>query len=502
MLRVIADQLARLPAGAREAGLYAAAIASTKALALLMAPVFTRFLSPADYGRLDILQSLADLFSIVIGFGLADTLFRFAGSARSEQEKARIVGEILGFALLTTIAFVLVLQLSAPFIRGLLPGEQNLLDLRLILLSLSLSALILAPMAALRQSGRAGLFAGATFGRAALQAGLALLLLSWGFGVTGALLAGVIAASSLCVFVFFLQARATPVRAPRELSGSLIRYAAPLISVGLAAFLVRGAEKFFLADAVGPAGLAEYALAAKIALASLIFVQPVEMWFFAKRFDMLKAVDGPDRCARAARLGAALAFAAAGVATLAGGAFILLLTPAPYHNAVIFLPLLTLTAAAHATTGFFNLGLYAGNTTFALLKVEVAVAAIALTVYSLTIAPFGAPGAATSVLMVTIIRFAAVFTVAQRARRIPYEIGSVLATAAPAFIGSVASFLLLREAGPGLAGLVPALVGSALTVAIAASAHWTMARRVAESALSRTAFLRSRRFASESPPSI
>ena len=71
----------------RQSLTYGFGLAAGKAVSLLLVPVFTHFLSPADYGRLDVLQTLADLLSIVIAFGLSDTLYRFAGAAGDAIER-------------------------------------------------------------------------------------------------------------------------------------------------------------------------------------------------------------------------------------------------------------------------------------------------------------------------------------------------------------------------------------------------------------------------------
>ena len=60
-------RLSNLPTGVQHSLIYALALGLSKAFALIMVPIATHFLTPADYGRLDVLQTLADLLSIVIG---------------------------------------------------------------------------------------------------------------------------------------------------------------------------------------------------------------------------------------------------------------------------------------------------------------------------------------------------------------------------------------------------------------------------------------------------
>ncbi|MDA1378993.1 hypothetical protein PCI56_02915 [Plesiomonas shigelloides subsp. oncorhynchi] len=44
-----------------------------------MLPVFTRYLSPAEYGQLEVLLALVNIGTLLLGLGLVDALYRFAG---------------------------------------------------------------------------------------------------------------------------------------------------------------------------------------------------------------------------------------------------------------------------------------------------------------------------------------------------------------------------------------------------------------------------------------
>ena len=148
--------------------IYGASIGATKLVALLMLPVFTSFLPPEDYAKLDIIQTLANVLSVVIGFGLADTLFRFTGGTDTAEQQQKVASGIFGLALVGSVASLLIFQLLAPTIAENLPGDIDLIDVRLILASLSFTGCILVPMAWLRFKSQAMSYFGASAGRNAL----------------------------------------------------------------------------------------------------------------------------------------------------------------------------------------------------------------------------------------------------------------------------------------------------------------------------------------------
>ena len=58
---------------------YALSVALTRGLAIVMVPFVTDHLSTAEYGSIELMQSLADVATVVLGFGLVDAIYRFPG---------------------------------------------------------------------------------------------------------------------------------------------------------------------------------------------------------------------------------------------------------------------------------------------------------------------------------------------------------------------------------------------------------------------------------------
>lgn len=450
--------IAKIPVGLRQTAIYAFSLAAMKGVSFLMLPIFTHFLSREDYGRLDILQTLADLLSIVFAMGLADTLFRFAGAAEDDAARKRAASTVAGIGLVSTLVFLVLGQAVAPVVADLLPGGADPLHVRLILASLSLTTAILIPLAWLRMANQASWYAAGTLGRVAIQALLAAILLWFGFGVTGVLAAGLIAAFSLAVSLTWIQWRDTGLSLPKGAEFiSLMRYSMPLIAAGAAGFVLRSSDRWFVAEAMGPADLADYALAQKLGLLTLLFIQPFEMWWLAKRFTAVKSESGKAAAAATATLGIALCVCAALTVAIVGPVLAITMTPSAYHGAVTFIPWLAGLAALHAATTLMNLGLYAGRTTFAPLLIEVATAVLAIALFSVLIPQYFAMGAIVGAGVALVFRFAIVAIFAQRRLSLPYSwplLFSLLATGA---------------AGIATIGIASAAPEKLLTFAIAVS---------------------------------
>jgi len=428
----------RIPQSLRQMAVYGTGLVLTKVVSLLMVPVFTNFLSPADYGRLDVLQTLANLLSIVIAFGLSQSLFRFAGEAVDEDAKRRTAGEIFGFALILGAISLTLTQLFAPQIQSLLPGDVTEMQVRLILGSLALSGAILVPMAWLRMRDRALNYFAASAGCAVGQAALTAILLYMGFGLEGALLAGLICMSVTALAVCVFQMRDTGIAVPRRTYSRYGHFGGVLVFTGMAAFVIDSFPRWILAGVAGPAELAMFALAAKIALIAGFLTHPFEMWWMPRRFAVLTEPDGLEKSARAGEKGIIMAMSAAIAVGAVGPAVITLMTPAAYHGAAVFVPGLAVLMAMNAIVRLVNVGCLSQEKAVSPLVIDGAAAGLACAGYFLCIPQWGGWGIVGVTAAALVIRLGAYLVVGRRFKDIPYAYGRLAPLAVVTIAAGVA----------------------------------------------------------------
>ena len=410
-----------IPLSLRQSVLYALALFFSKGVGFLMIPVFTHFLEPADYGRLDILQTLADLLSIVLIMGLSDTLFKFYGEAKTKDEKSRVAANIFGMALCICVVSTIILQVFASTLQALLPGDVSLWQTRFILLSLGVSACLLIPLCWYRIKDNAGAYFGAATGRVVMQAGLSAALLYAGFGVTGVMAAGAVASLfwAIKTSIDFLRDHGAAFDLNRWKMFFL--YGSPLILTGLAGFVLGSFDRWILADAAGADVMAKYALAAKFGLLTALLVQPFELWWNPKRFEVLNARNGSARCAK--NISTGLVIVVLSVLCISTGAplAIIIMTPAIYHDAIAYVPFLSALAGVHAATLLMNIGIYNVKVTKWPAIIDVSAAGVAFAGYLILIPHFAAWGAIGATAIALSLRFTATLILSQRIIRLPYE---------------------------------------------------------------------------------
>jgi O-antigen/teichoic acid export membrane protein len=417
--------ISKMPQSIRQMAIYGTALVFTKAMSLLMVPVFTNFLDPADYGRLDVLQTLANLLSILIAFGLSESLFRFGGEASSETTRRKIAAGIFGIAMIIGIFSLGVTQLAASLLTNMLPGGVTETQVRLILGSLAFSGIILVPMSWLRMGDRALAYTMASAGCALIQALLSALLLYLGYGIEGVLFSGLLCMACLALILGYGHFRDVGIRFQHALYPKTGHFGGVLICAGIAAFIMDSFPRWILAGTAGPADMAIFALAAKLAMIAGFLTHPFEMWWMPRRFAVLNDTNGLTKCARAAEMGVVAALAAALLVSATAPAIITFLTPAEYHGAVLYVPALALLMAMNAIIRLFDIGCLSKANTLSPLAIDSIAASVACGGYFLAIPVWGAWGAISVTAIAMTGRMLAYLIIGHRVKAIPYAFGKL-----------------------------------------------------------------------------
>ena len=146
-----------------------------------------------------------------------------------------------------------------------------------------------------------------------------------------------------------------------------------------------GVERWAIADTLGLAALAPYAIAAQWAIAASLLLEPFGMWWFPKRFGLLGTQAQRQQAADLSVLGCQLGCLVAAGIIIVGSRFLLLWLPTEFHQSAQILPLLGITVMFKYASTLLNIGCYHqrdGNSIMAIGIVSAA-CAVALLVFVL-----------------------------------------------------------------------------------------------------------------------
>jgi O-antigen/teichoic acid export membrane protein len=276
----VTTQEPRASGALRSAVVYAIGAALPRAIALLALPLYTRVLSPSQYGTFALLVTISSAVALLLALGLDVAIFRLYFQLAQDQARQQAFVQSVWTLLIVvpTIASCLIGVAIWPFIGHARFGG---LDLLLALLGSAAGvASSTVPLAVLRAEQRLRSFLAVTTVATITNAGLSLLfVVGFGWGIRGWLVAVIVAN----VATFTTAAVAIPYRRPRPFDRELVRHAvgfgAPLVPHSLAHWALQAADRAVIAGMVSQAALGVYSLAANFGLSVLVLVQSINYGF-------------------------------------------------------------------------------------------------------------------------------------------------------------------------------------------------------------------------------
>lgn len=126
----------------KESSIYAIPTLLVSLAGFFMLPVYTRVLTPADYGLLETVTKITDIFGLLLGAGIADALVRFYSDSENKEQKQNIVVTAISLIMFFTLAGGLLFAvLSRPLALFFLNSGNH----RLLLISFASVAVGLLP---------------------------------------------------------------------------------------------------------------------------------------------------------------------------------------------------------------------------------------------------------------------------------------------------------------------------------------------------------------------
>jgi len=426
----------------RHSLVYGVGMVLGKAVSFLMLPIYTRFLTPADYGVLQLVMMVLEVLTIFAGSRIAFGIFHYYHKA-SGQEAQRTVISTATLLLVTTYGIAAIAAvLLAPHIATLVFGEggQFARFIRLAAVSMAFEGLIVVPMALYQLRHRSTQFVAVSIGRVLVQVALNLVfLMGLDMGVEGVLLSSLLASGVFGVVLVGQLLQDVGLRFALPDARQFLRFGTPLVVMQIATFVFTFGDRYFLNRAADEATVGLYGLAYQFGfLVATIGFMPFQRVWDPQRFAVAKR---PDRDPIYARvfiyLNLGLITAALGTSLFAGDVLRIIADPA-FHSAASYVPIIVAAYVLHCWASFLNVGIYVSEKTEYFAIANWAAAAIAVAGYLVLIPHWHAWGAATVAFVSLAVRFWLSYYFSQRLWPVEYEWWPVLRlTLVAIFAGAV-----------------------------------------------------------------
>jgi O-antigen/teichoic acid export membrane protein len=256
---------------------YQVADVVSKFIAILLLPVYTRYINPAGYGVVELLANGVIFTSIVIRFGIIEAFLRYYFSDESPERRDALARRAVVFLLVATTITAAALTAAATPLSRLVLGHRDPITFRIAVLGLWAFTNLELAYGLLRVDERVKTYAIASLINVGITiAASVVLVVGLGLGARGLLL-GNYGASTLVLFGLWFSMRGRLLGPRAHPLGQrlpvLLRFGLPTVPAEASVYALNIVDRYYIYHDRSPALAGLYSIAIKLAGAVAFIVR-------------------------------------------------------------------------------------------------------------------------------------------------------------------------------------------------------------------------------------
>ncbi|MCB0870914.1 MAG: lipopolysaccharide biosynthesis protein, partial [Solirubrobacterales bacterium] len=257
---------------------YTAASIISKLIAVALLPLYTRYLTPADYGAAEVMFSAVVAVSIIIRLGVVEALLRFYYKAGEDPDK--VVSTSFATLFWSGLVSVIVLFPFAAPISELLLGEPNPELVRIAIPGLFVLTLSEYLLTIFRLDERARAFFAWTMLSVLLTIPVTVVLVvPLDLGAEGLLLGSYGTGLAIVIGLIFYHRHRLALLPDRPLLGRMMNFGLPTMPAELSLYSLSFIDRILIARTLGLAEAGLYSIAVKMSQGIAVLVRGFQLAF-------------------------------------------------------------------------------------------------------------------------------------------------------------------------------------------------------------------------------
>lgn len=409
--------------------IYGGGIIISRAVSFIMLPIYTRYLTPADYGTLELLSMTIDVISMIVGMGLASSVFKFYYEYENPEEKKEVISTTtLSILTISFAATNLGIIFSREITNLVFSKPDNLSYFRFFFIIHFFQSASIIPLLYIRVLQNSTLFVVLNVIRLIIQLSLNIyFVVMLRMGIIGILYSTLLTDILIGIYLSFYTFQKVGFKFSVSKCKKLLSFGYPLIFWSLGSFVITFSDRYFLNYFSDTSSVGIYALAYKFGflLTALVSVPFSQIWE-PQRFEMANQSNAQDVFRKVFfYLNIVFLSIALIIALLIKDVLTIMAAPS-YMEAHKIVPLILVAVIFQLWTGFCNIGLFLKEKTI-LYGLSALIAVVLSIILNLFLIPrYGVYGAGLTAVIVFGIRFFFVYIFSQRYYYINYGWGNVL----------------------------------------------------------------------------
>lgn len=433
----------------RDSAIYALSAALSRGVAIVLIPIYTRFLLPSEYGTLDLLLIVATLANYLVAMEISQGLARVYAEARSDAEKRSCVSSAAWFVVSAYALFALFgLSLAPAVAVALLDSERHTSEIRFMVVAIAANGVFFLLLDLLRWQIQPKRHAIASVIYSVVSACVgALAVVVAHMGVAG-VLAGQISGALVGIGATLVVGSAQHWQWQFSLSRAreMLQYSAPQVISSIAAYSALYVDRLFIKEMLSLDDLGVYGVGARIASLVALLMAGFQSGYIPLVFQNHAARETPVQMARAFRYFLVGGIAIALFLSCYSKELLWLFATEHYLGAWYTIPVLA-TAMMLANMYIFVPGVFIAKRTGYVATANVCAALLNAACIFWLLPRFGIMGAAASTLISSLALFLFYVGINARLYPIPFAWARILSAGALAVLFASALVTLQLSSG-------------------------------------------------------
>ena len=429
----------------RQAAFYAFGTILGRAISFITLPFYTRLLSPAEYGVIQLVLMTFELVAMVAGSRLAAGVFRFYHKAETPDEKNRVMSTAaMLISGLYVAASVMAAILAEPLSMLVFDTPEWVPLLRLASLSFAAQGLLVVPIISYRAFDQPLRYVTRGVSQQLFQALLNIVFLTvFGMGVYSVFSSAAIVTGLYGIVLLWILLRKVGIGYSAEVASDLWRYGMPLIFTQAAVFIMTLGGRYVLQHSAGSTAVGLYSLAGTFATILVQFGnKPFMLVWESERF---KIAEHPDRDAMYAKGFVVLNILLLSVAVAIGllvRDFLAIMADPAYGPAAGLVPIVVAAYILQCWTMSQDVGILLTERTRYVAVANWVASGVAVAGFLLLIPRYEAYGAAWATFIAFAVRWALTYHFSQKLEYVNYRWSPVLKLVLAASVVVTAGYML------------------------------------------------------------
>lgn len=377
-------------------------------VSLVMLPIYTRYLTPEDYGVVELLSMLIDFSAIIFGARVGQSVFRFYCTANSETDKNTIISSALFLgAFFSGIGAITVVALSETLSLAIF--SNNLYSDYIILLAINMFLLPLTelPLVHIRAQRRPWLFFTFSVLKLATQVALNVyFVVMHEMHVEGVIYSAVLSSLFMAVLLTSYSLYTAGIRIRLSTCKELFSFSLPLKLASIGSFYLTFGDRYVLNIFTDLSQVGIYALGYKFGfIFTMIAWTPFQRMWDAEKYTIYEKPNAIQIYQKVFLYTSFILILFGLCISLFTKDLLRFMSDPAFWDAYRIVPIIILAYTVQAWTRYCNLGIFLEKKTMQITYAEI-IAVIVITIAYFTLIPeYGALGAAWA----TVIGFTARF---------------------------------------------------------------------------------------------